>query len=74
MKQGICSRWRCLRCLGESWLQSQRCLARPSLRRGRMPDDDTSLLPKKLARARPLFDPEIVGRALPRVVRQAESA
>jgi len=26
-------------------------------------DDLTSLLPKKLARARPLFDPEIVGRA-----------
>jgi K+-transporting ATPase ATPase B chain len=26
-------------------------------------DDSTSLLPKKLARARPLFDPEIVGRA-----------
>ena len=30
---------------------------------GRMPDD-TSLLPKKLAHARPLFDPEIVGRAI----------
>src|SRR5213075_1716064 len=27
------------------------------------PDDATSLLPKKLARSRPLFDPEIVGRA-----------
>src|SRR6476646_5958241 len=27
-------------------------------------DDPTSLLPKKLVRARPLFDPEIVGRAL----------
>src|SRR5665213_2024459 len=27
------------------------------------PDDPTSLLPKKLARARPLFDPEIVRRA-----------
>src|SRR5260370_10872302 len=26
-------------------------------------NDPTSLLPKKLARARPLFDPEIVGRA-----------
>ena len=26
-------------------------------------DDPTSLLPKKLARSRPLFDPEIVGRA-----------
>src|SRR5262252_3956616 len=28
------------------------------------PDDSTSLLPKKLARSRPLFDPEIVGRAV----------
>src|SRR5579862_7347131 len=27
------------------------------------PDDSTSLLPKKLVRARPLFDPEIVKRA-----------
>src|SRR5579872_4238852 len=27
------------------------------------PDDPTSLLPKKLVRARPLFDPEIVSRA-----------
>ncbi len=27
-------------------------------------NDPTSLLPKKLARARPLFDPEIVGRAV----------
>jgi K+-transporting ATPase ATPase B chain len=27
------------------------------------PDDLTSLLPKRLVRARPLFDPEIVGRA-----------
>src|SRR5437879_2381918 len=27
-------------------------------------DDSTSLLPKKLARSRPLFDPEIVGRAV----------
>src|SRR5258708_37317703 len=27
------------------------------------PNDPTSLLPKKLARSRPLFDPEIVGRA-----------
>ena len=27
------------------------------------PNDPTSLLPKKLARARPLFDREIVGRA-----------
>src|SRR6185503_5351955 len=28
------------------------------------PDDPTSLLPRKLARSRPLFDPEIVGRAV----------
>src|SRR5689334_24878808 len=28
------------------------------------PDDPTSLLPKKLARSRPLFDPEIVNRAV----------
>ena len=28
------------------------------------PDDPTSLLPKKLARSRPLFDPEIVGARL----------
>src|SRR5215813_10637128 len=28
------------------------------------PDDPTSLLPKKLARSRPLFDPEIVSRAV----------
>src|SRR5512141_407271 len=28
------------------------------------PDDPTSLVPKKLARSRPLFDPEIVGRAV----------
>ena len=28
------------------------------------PDDPTSLLPKKLSHARPLFDPEIVGRAI----------
>lgn len=28
------------------------------------PDDPTSLMPKKLARSRPLFDPEIVGRAV----------
>jgi len=27
-------------------------------------DDPTTLIPKKLARARPLFDPEIVGRAI----------
>src|SRR4249920_2688726 len=28
------------------------------------PDDPTSLLPRKLARSRPLFDPEIAGRAV----------
>ena len=28
-----------------------------------MPTDSTSLLPRKLGRSRPLFDPEIVGRA-----------
>jgi potassium-transporting ATPase ATP-binding subunit len=28
------------------------------------PDDPTALLPKKLARSRPLFDPEIVSRAI----------
>ena len=28
------------------------------------PDDPTSLLPKKLTRSRPLFDPEIVNRAI----------
>src|SRR5215475_13380214 len=27
-------------------------------------DDPTALLPKKLARSRPLFDPEIVNRAI----------
>src|SRR5579885_322798 len=27
-------------------------------------EDSTSLLPKRLARSRPLFDPEIVGRAV----------
>src|SRR4051794_35257132 len=27
------------------------------------PDDPVSLIPKKLARSRPLFDPEMVGRA-----------
>ena len=41
---------------------------------GRSATDDTSLLPTKLARARPLFDPEIVGRAIAGVVRQAQSA
>jgi hypothetical protein len=34
-------------------------------------DDPTSLIPKKLARSRPLFDPEILG-APRRIVRQAE--
>src|ERR1700674_5412258 len=29
----------------------------------KVPEDSTSLLPKKLVRARPLFDPEIVRRA-----------
>ena len=37
------------------------------------PGDPTSLLPKKLARSRPLFDPEIVGRAAAGIVREAES-
>ena len=36
-------------------------------------DDPTSLMPKKLARARPLFDPEIVRPRDSGVVRQAES-
>ncbi len=39
---------------------------------GRQQRGSTSLLPKKLARARPLFDPEIVTAAIARVVRQAE--
>src|SRR6478736_707185 len=36
----------------------------PQLSPAVSPDDPTSLLPKKLARSRPLFDPEIVGRAI----------
>ena len=44
--------------------------ARRAVRRTRRPT--TSLLPTKLARARPLFDPEIVARAHRGVVRQAE--
>ena len=36
----------------------------PKSRHRRRSDDPTSLLPKKLARSRPLFDPEIVGRAI----------
>src|SRR5437667_7926008 len=35
----------------------------PSIASQIPPGDPTSLLPKKLARSRPLFDPEIVGRA-----------
>ena len=35
--------------------------------------DLTSLLPKKLARARPLFDPEMSRRAIEGIVRQVES-
>src|SRR5215475_8503453 len=38
-------------------------LAEPPVSPQIPPDDPTSLLPKKLARSRPLFDPEIVGRA-----------
>ncbi len=36
----------------------------PSSKRRVAPDDPTSLLPKKLARSRPLFDREIVSRAV----------
>src|SRR6202049_2043425 len=35
----------------------------PNLMQNVPPEDSTSLLPKKLVRARPLFDPEIVRRA-----------
>ena len=35
----------------------------PSTPPDTLQDDPTSLMPKKLARSRPLFDPEIVGRA-----------
>src|SRR4051812_47802694 len=38
-------------------------LAEPELEQKPQQDDHTSLMPKKLGRARPLFDPEIVGRA-----------
>ena len=36
----------------------------PPVHRAPVVEDSTSLIPKKLARARPLFDPEIVRRAL----------
>src|SRR6476660_5041437 len=36
----------------------------PQVPVGRSPVDETSLIPKKLVRARPLFDPEILQRAL----------
>ncbi len=36
-------------------------------------DDLTTLIPKKLVRARPLFDPELVGRALKDSFVKAES-
>src|SRR5258706_11425979 len=36
----------------------------PQVTPGTPQDESTSLLPKKLIRARPLFDPEIVKRAL----------
>ena len=35
-----------------------------SARSGCAPVDETTLIPKKLVRARPLFDPEILRRAL----------
>jgi len=38
-------------------------VAEPEIRQSSPQEDSTSLLPKKLGRARPLFDPEIVGRA-----------
>jgi K+-transporting ATPase ATPase B chain len=38
-------------------------VADPETQQNASQDDPTSLLPKKLGRARPLFDPEIVGRA-----------
>ena len=37
--------------------------ADPEIQQNAPQDDPTSLMPKKLGRARPLFDPEIVGRA-----------
>ena len=33
----------------------------PKIQQNAPQDDPTSLMPKKLGRARPLFDPEIVG-------------
>jgi potassium-transporting ATPase ATP-binding subunit len=39
-------------------------ITEPTPTRQGEPDDPTLLLPKKLARSRPLFDPEIVGRAV----------
>jgi K+-transporting ATPase ATPase B chain len=38
-------------------------VADPEIQQNAPQDDPTSLIPKKLGRARPLFDPEIVGRA-----------
>jgi K+-transporting ATPase ATPase B chain len=38
-------------------------IAEPEIQQNAPQDDPTSLMPKKLGRARPLFDPEIVGRA-----------
>ncbi len=37
--------------------------ADPEIKQNAPQEDPTSLMPKKLGRARPLFDPEIVGRA-----------
>src|SRR5580698_3891304 len=37
--------------------------ADPEVHQNAPQDDPTSLMPKKLGRARPLFDPEILGRA-----------
>ena len=37
-------------------------------------EDSTSLIPKKLARSRPLFDPAIVGRAIMRFLRETQPA
>ena len=38
-------------------------LSEPETQQNTPQDDSTSLMPKKLGRARPLFDPQIVGRA-----------
>ena len=38
-------------------------IAEPEIQHSSPQEDPTSLMPKKLGRARPLFDPEIVGRA-----------